>query len=1050
MKKLSLVLTLMFFVIGLSMAQRTITGTVTDGTDPLIGATVLAKGTTVGTVTDFDGKYSLEVPKGATMLVFSYTGFDPKEVELGAASVIDVILAEGVELSEVVVTGLGIKKEKKALGYAVTTLGASDVELKPEADVGRILRGKIPGVDITATSGLAGSGTNIIIRGYSSISGNNQPLFVVDGVPFNSATDSDRGFASGSATASSRFLDLDPNNVAEISVLKGLSATVLYGEAGRNGVVLVTTKTGSGGDVNKKMEITIDQSLHINEIASLPDDQDKYGNGWQNFASAAFSNWGAPFDQPNKNGLTNGQIPHPYSRSVLNDVLPQYKGAMYDYKAYDNLQGFFTKGTVSNTSVSISSQAAPGVNIRASYSYLSDKGFVETSKLNKHNFSLGANTQLSNGLKIGGTFNFITSDRDAPPTGVSTSSNPTGASLFSNVFYTPRSIDLNGLEWENPVDHSSIYYRGNNGIQHPTWTLHNIVDNEKINRFFSTINTSYAFTDHISMGYRLGLDQYTQRQRYTINKGGRQIPDGLMNTSERLNSIYDHNLSLAFDYDLTDDWNFSGIVGANLKNEIQDRTYTTSTQQFVYGLFTHNNFISHQNYSYLIQENTLGAYLSATVGFKNYLYINIAGRNDWTSTLEKENRSIFYPSASVSFVATDAIASLQNSTIINYLKLRAGYGTSAGYPDPYRTRNVLNTTTNSFVTGGGTILNTNSVSDRYGNKNLAPETITELEFGLEAKFLKNRIGLDFSAYNKQSSDLIIELPLDPSTGYSITTLNSASLENKGVEIGLNFIPVQTKNFQWNISGNFTKNSSKVISLADGIDQIVIDGYSNLGNFAIPGQPYGVIQGAQVLRDDNGTPIISSAGIYQAAPDIGILGDPNRDYTINASTGVSFKGLTFAALFSYVKGGDIYATTPSTLYSRGIIQETDFDRFVPVIVPGVKADGTPNDVQVTANQHFWRDGGVFIDENRVFDGTTIRLREVSLSYGLPKTFLDKTPFGAVSLTLSGQNLWFQAVNIPAGANFDTEVLSLGVGNGQGFEYMNVPTAKKYGASLRVTF
>lgn len=1050
MKKLSLVLTLMLFVVGITMAQRTITGTVTDGTDPLIGATILAKGTTVGTVTDFNGNYSLEVPKGATAIVISYTGFDQKEVELGAASVVDIILAEGVELSEIVVTGLGIKKEKKALGYAVTTLSSSDVELKPEADIGRILRGKIPGVDITATSGLAGSGTNIIIRGYSSISGSNQPLFVVDGVPFNTATDSDRGFTTGSATASSRFLDLDPNNIAEISVLKGLSATVLYGEAGRNGVVLVTTKTGSSGNVNKKMEISIDQSLHINEIASLPDDQDKYGNGWQNFASAAFSNWGAPFDQPNKNGLTDGQIPHPYGRSALNDVLPEYNGANYDYKAYDNLQGFFSKGTVSNTSVSISSQAAPGVNIRANYSYLTDKGFVATSKLNKHNFSLGASSQLSNGLKINGTFNFITSDRDAPPTGVSTSSNPTGASLFSNVFYTPRSIDLNGLEWESPVDHSSIFYRGNNGIQHPIWTLNNIVDNEKISRFFSTISTSYALTDQINLGYTLGIDQYTQRKRYTINKGGRQVPDGLMNTSERLNSIYDHNLNLSVNFDLNEDWNLSGIVGANLKNESADRTFTVSTQQFVYGLFTHNNFIEHQSFSGLVEENTLGAYLSATVGFKNFLYLNVAGRNDWTSTLEKENHSIFYPSASVAFVATDAISSLQNNNVVNYLKFRVGYGTSAGYPDPYRTRNVLNTTTKEFVTLDDVTLNTNSVSDLYGNKDLIPETITELEFGVEAKFLKNRIGLDFSIYNKQSANLIINLPLDPSTGYSTTTINTASLENKGVEIGLNLIPVQTKNFQWTISGNFTKNTSEVISLADGIDQAVIDGYSNLGNFAIPGQPYGVIQGSQVLKDENGNPIISSAGIYQSAPDIGIIGNPNRDYTINASTGISFKGITATALFSYVKGGDIYATTPSTLYSRGILQETDFDRFVPVIVPGVKADGTPNDVQVTPNQHFWRNGGVFINENRIFDGTTIRLREVSLSYGLPKSFLDKTPFGAVLLTFSGQNLWFQAVNIPAGANFDTEVLSLGVGNGQGFEYMNVPTAKKYGASLRVTF
>ena len=305
MKKLSLVFTLVLFCVGVTMAQRTITGTVTDDSgETLIGATVLAQGTTTGTVTDFDGKYALTVPEGATTLVVSYTGFATEEVAIGVSDVIDVTLTESAEqLTEVVVTGLGIKREKKALGYAVTTLGTKDIELRPEADVARVLRGKVAGVDISQTSGLAGSGTNVIIRGYSSITGTNQPLFIVDGVPFNSDTNTDRGAASGGATASSRFLDLDPNNIAEVSVLKGLSATVLYGEAGRNGVVLITTKNGAVSELDKKFEVTIDQSFFANDIASLPEDQDLYGNGWQNRAAAAFSNWGAPFDQPGRNSL---------------------------------------------------------------------------------------------------------------------------------------------------------------------------------------------------------------------------------------------------------------------------------------------------------------------------------------------------------------------------------------------------------------------------------------------------------------------------------------------------------------------------------------------------------------------------------------------------------------------------------------------------------------------------------------------------------------------------------------------------------------------------
>ncbi|RMD98062.1 MAG: SusC/RagA family TonB-linked outer membrane protein, partial [Bacteroidetes bacterium] len=305
MKRLSLAIMLALMSISAMLAQRTVSGTVTDTKgEPLIGVSIFARGTSVGTVTDIDGTYSLNVPEGVNTLVFSYTGFETQEVSLGASNVIDVQMEEAVEqLSEVVVTGLGIRKEKKALGYGVTTLDQSALELRPEADVARVLRGKVPGVDITSTSGLAGSGTNVIIRGYSSITGTNQPLFVVDGVPFNSDTRADQGVLAGAASASSRFLDLDPNNIAEVSVLKGLSATVLYGEAGRNGVILITTKNGASRDLNKKFEVTVDQSFFANDIASLPDDQDSYGNGFWNTASAAFSNWGAPFDQPGKYGV---------------------------------------------------------------------------------------------------------------------------------------------------------------------------------------------------------------------------------------------------------------------------------------------------------------------------------------------------------------------------------------------------------------------------------------------------------------------------------------------------------------------------------------------------------------------------------------------------------------------------------------------------------------------------------------------------------------------------------------------------------------------------
>jgi TonB-linked SusC/RagA family outer membrane protein len=1042
------------FAVSFAIAQRTVSGTITDdGGEPLIGASILVKGTSSGTVTDIDGSYSLEVPDGSTTLVVSYTGFETREVAVGASNLLDITMSEGVALDEVVVTGLGIRRDKKALGYAVTTLGNDQLELRPEADVARVLRGKVPGVDISQTSGLAGSGTNVIIRGYSSITGSNQPLFVVDGVPFNSDTNNDRDFADGGSSASSRFLDIDPNNIAEVSVLKGLSATVLYGEAGRNGVILITTKNGNIGDLDKKFEVTVDQSFFANDIASLPEDQDNWGNGFHNFASAAFSNWGANFNERTANDgvAADGTVAHPYDRSALNGVLPQYVGARYNYQAYDNLENFFQTGLIASTSVNIANRLSEGTSLNFSYGYRSEEGFIPLSTFDKHNLGLGINTKLANGLELVSTFNYVTSERQAPPTAVSFSSNPTdAASLFSNVFYTPRSVSLEDLEYENPQDFSSIYYRGGNDIQHPYWTLNNTSDNERVNRFFGTIALKYKLTDWLSAMYRVGYDGFTQTQRYSVNKGGGQLPLGLLETSERGNTIVDHNLNLQYNARLSDDLTLDGVVGMNVRRDVRQRTFANSSQQFVYNLLTHDNFINHTNTSDFREENLIGAYATASLGFKNFLYLNVQARNDYTSTLEKENRSILYPSVSASFIATEAFAGLQNNSTLNYLKLRLGYGTSAGYPNPYQTRNILGVATREFITNGGTVVNTNTVDNRFGNPDLKPELHSELELGVEARLFNNRFGIDLSLYDKQSTDLIIDLDLDPSTGYENTTINAAEISNRGIELGLDLAVVQTSNLRVALNGNFTKNVSNVEKLAEGIDQLVFAGYSNLGNFAIVDQPYGVIQGEVISRDANGNRIVQSNGTYLTAPDLGILGDPNPNYVANYGLNVNFKGIALNALMTYSDGGVIYSTLPSTMMARGILAETDFDRYVPVVAPGVKEDGTPNDIQITSTQHYWQNGGVFQDEMRVYDASYLKLREVSISYSLPGNLIDNSPFGTVTMTLSGQNLWFKALGFPEGANFDPEVLSLGVGNGRGFELMNVPTSRQIGGSVRVTF
>lgn len=1069
-------LSLLFILgtIGL-YAQEAVTGTVVDTEgNPLPGVSVTVDGTTRGTSADLDGNFSISVSEGETIL-FSFLGKSTQSVVYSGQSSIDIILTDDIEaLDEVVVTALGISKEKKSLGYGVSTLSAESISDRPEADVGRLIRGKASGVDIVQSSGLSGTGTNIIIRGYSSISGSNQPLFIVDGVPFNSDTNTDRSYVQGGATASSRFLDLDPNNIAEISILKGLSATVLYGEAGKNGVILVTTKTGrSTRSTSKKgFDVSFNQNVSFSQVANLPKYQNTYGNGFSGTFGWFFSNWGPAFSVRGRNGIDeNGQIDHPYDQARYNDDFPEFEDVRYDYKAYESVENFFDTGIATNTSVNVNKNVGDNSTVAFTYSFLNDDSFLpqEANVFSKHNISLGGTTKLDNGLQINSSFNYIDSDRKTPPAAVGEGNNPFGASLFANLLYTPRSIDLNNLPFQSPLTGEQVYYRRGSPITNPRWTLNNASDTEKIRRFFGNVSLNYQVSDFLTVYYRFGLDQYSQRQTFGVNRGSSQtnVIGGRLVTSDRINEISDHVLNLNFDFDLTPDFSIDGIVGTNFRRETRDQNTLFSTEQFIFDIRTHTNFQEHASASFQREENNLGVYLSTTLSYKDYLYLNLQGRNDVTSTLESDNNSIFYPSASLSFVPTTLIPELSNF-YIDFLKVRVGYGTSAGYPNPYQTRSILTTGTRSFIDNNGSVLNVNRVSSQIGNQDLKPELLTEVEFGLEGAFWNGRINVDFSWYDKRSKDLIIPLELDPSTGFTSTVINSAELSNTGVELGVNATVLQLGDFTWALGVNYTKNINEVVSVADGVDQVRIaeqfsfDGVNfstttgtgtsrSVSNWAIPGERYGVIQGTKFQRNGNDL-IVDSRGNYDNESDISIIGDPNPEWLGNVSTTLSWKGLSFYMQWSYVQGGDIYSTTTATLLSRGNTIDTDVDRDLGFILDGVNVnDGvaTPNNEQTFLGDISFQ-GYFAASEGAMFDGTHIRLSELSLSYALPKSILENLPIGNVSFTLAGQNLWFFAPNFPEGVNYDPGVLSTGVGNNRGLELITGPTARKISLALNLTF
>ncbi len=1040
--------------------QRTITGKVVDNNGtPVAFATVTETGTTNAVQADANGNFSINVGNDARLAV-SATGFLAQTVASTNNATITLARGEG-QLQEVVVTAMGIRREKKALGYAVSSVASKDLEQRPEGDLGRVLAGKAPGLNVLNSSGLSGSGTQIVIRGISTITGGDvSPLFVVDGVPFDGGTNSVNngatGFYFGNQT-SSRFLDIDPNNIENVNILKGLSATTLYGELGRNGVILITTKNGSGRKINKKAEVTVSQSFFWNKVANLPDYTKKYGGGFNLVPSAAFSNWGAEFKS------TPDSFNHPYNRAAVIGALPQYAGAKYAYKYYNSVEDFFRTGLIQNTSVNLGGGGA-NASYNASYSYLDDEGFTPGNTLRKNNFGLGGNVSLANKLNLTGSFNYVITDFKTPSIGSSSgSSTDAGVSVFGDLIYTPTSIDLMGWDYKLPTDGSTVYYRGNNGIQNPRWTAENATTQQRVDRFFGNLQLRYELMKGLNASYRIGLDNYAEEQYLRVNKGGVSggplFTNGLYRNTALKNSIVDHTFLLSYNRPLATNWSLTADAGANHREDKTTQNGSLSSGQLVFDIFDHTNFINHDviaedafnDLDFVSQRVSIGVFGQATVGYKDYLYLNVGGRNSWSSTLEKANRSLFYPSLSLSFVPTSAIESLSGNSILNYLKLRAGYSTSARFPSPYGTRGGLTIGTNAFVTQNGTVVNQNDIPNVLPNPDLNPELIEEYEAGIEGRLFDNRLSLDLTGYFRTSNDQILLRQLDPSSGYDFSNVNAGSVDNKGIEAALGYTVVRGKNWRWQLDGNFTLNRNKVHSMPDYISQINLNGFSNLGLFAINGQPLGVIQGTMLERDaKSGLPVVNNDGWYIKTTDIGIIGNPTPDYKLTGISTLGYKSFSFRMQWDYTHGGDIYSTTVRALLARGVTADLDFDRTLPIILPGVKQDGTPNDIQTSPTNAYFQSIGFGPSEVGVYDATVVRLRELSLSYALPSTFLQKTPFGAASLNVSGSNLWYYAPNFPKHTNFDPETTTLSGGAVAGFERLTGPSSRRIGVSLRVTF
>ena len=1073
---------LCFLTIQMGLAQKIVTGVVSDDQGlPLPGATVLEQGTTNGVTTDFDGNFSIEVAEGQTLEI-SFVGYETSQIVVGSSNSVNVSLNLGNELEEVIVTSLGIKREKQALGYAVSEVASDALEQRAEGDIGRVLTGKASGVQITNQSGISGSGTSIVIRGMNSFSQGNQPLFVVDGVPFSSETNNQGSFVDGN-NGSSRFLDIDPNNIESVNVLKGLAAATLYGTQGRNGVILITTKSGGAAGGSAKNEITVNSSYFNVELASMPDYQNQYGNGFDQAFGWFFSNWGPSFDeggpagwggQSSINGTlsgTPGYLQHPFTTASsatgipqILDVLGIAEDALYEWRPYDSVGQFFKTGHAFSNNINIRGASEDGkVSYNFNYGNLEDEGFTRGNTLRRNTLSFGGKAQLSNNFTLNGTLNFSQTNFKSPPVAATYGSNVggEGSSVFANVFYTPRSVDLMGLPYQNPVTGESIYYRQNNSIQHPLWTVNNTGNSQLTNRVFGGATLGYTINDNLSVSYRYGVDIYSENNTNYSNKGGKTGSlvnrNGIYETWNNTKAIYDHNFTISGDYKFSD-FGLTFNLGATSRSDIFDQNGTRSTGQQVFNVQRHFNFEQQDEIQFYSKRNIAGVYGQADIDYKRFIYLTVGARQDWVSNLAVENRSILYPSASVSFLPTTAFDSFK-SDAINFLKVRAAYGTSANFPTGYPIAATLDLDTQSFLTGGGGFVIANTSGEALGNPDLKPERIDEIEFGLEGRFFNNKLSLDLSVYNKITKDLIINRPLDPTTGYVNTQTNIGKIENKGVELDLGMDWFSSRDgLSWNTNLNWSTNDAIVVDLGVDTDRIVYAGFSTRGNAAIPGESLGTIIGSSITRQGGtvenfrwvgGDYLVNNQGSYDETFDPTIIGDANPDWIANISNTISYKNVSLNFLFNFQKGGDIYTQTVQTLLGRGLTTDT-LNREVPFVLPGVNSDGSINTKMVNNSTFYFSNVLYGPDELGVYDATHWRLGEISLSYSLPKSVLDKTPFGSISLTASGYNLFFDAVNMPEGTNFDPNVAGIGVGNGRGFDYINGPSAKRYGASLKLTF
>ncbi|AOW08212.1 SusC/RagA family TonB-linked outer membrane protein [Flavobacterium gilvum] len=1040
---------LVVLVAQLTFAQeRSVSGIVSDNAGmPLPGVSVLVKGTKNGTQSDFDGKYTIKAAP-SDVLVFSYVGMKSSEKSASSTSINIKLTSDATQLENVVVTAMGVKREKKALGYATQEIKSEELTKGANNSLAGALQGKLSGVNITPSSGAPGASSQIVIRGARSFTGNNTPLYVVDGMPIASTADYTTGNSVTGSDSSNRAIDIDPNDIESINVLKGQAASALYGLRASNGVIVITTKSGKGASKNGKPTINFSSSFTADNVSRKIDYQNEYAQGTAgNFVPTNSLTWGPKISELPNNPTYGGNV-----SNILNGgdtkthagqyYVPQRAQAGLDPwvkpQTYDNFGQFFTTGITINNSFSLT-QATDKTNYAFNLGSSNQDGFIPGTGFDRYNAKGAFSTKLSNEWKTGFVGNYVHSKIDKA-TGANDSS-------VAGAYASPRSYDLKGNGYQTPTDpYKQIYYR-TTGFNNPYWAAaHNIFD-EQTDRFYGNSYVEFApkiSTDDkhkISFRYQLGADSYTTNYRDIQEYGNAQTTAGHLEiygiTSRTVNSL----LTANYEYKISDDFNLTAMVGNEI-NDKYEKSYSMTGNDLNFGGWANLKNTQQTVASDDISKNrTFGLFGNLNLSYKNFIFLGSTIRKDIVSSMPRNNRDFVYPSVSLGVVLTELEALKGNSTI-SFAKLRgswaevgqagsylANYYTVPDYSGGFWTNIPV-----SYPIGG---VNSYIPNNVMYDPNLKPQNTKSYEVGGELRLFKDRVSIDYTYARQDVVDQIFQVPLAGSTGAATLVMNGGKIHTNSHELSVSVIPVRTNDFEWTVSANYTQIDNYVDELKEGVNNIFLGGFTTPQVRASIGERFPVIYGTSFARDTKGNIIVDSNGLAMSG-ETKSLGTAAPKYTLGGTTTFRYKKLTLAATFDWKNGGVMYSGTNSLMDTYGLSTKTG-NRDQLMVQEGVTESGAVNTKGATKQDTYTRYSN--IAETAIYDASFVKLRELSLGYTMPQ--FSKAIDMRISAFARNILLW------AAMPNLDPES-SQGNNNMAGaFERLSVPQTTSIGVGINLT-